>query len=253
MNVLKKRTPDTVLTFAGFDPSGGAGVLADCRAFEAHGIRGAAILTAITVQGASRISRVDGVSERVILESAKILSEECNILAIKTGMLHDAKTVGAVTRAIEFFSDAPVIVDPVLRSSSGRRLLDEDGVRVMIESLFPKAEIITPNVPEASELSTVCINDIETALKAAGQLLEMGSEQVVIKGGHLPGAPVDVLVSARGHWSFIGERINGQPMHGSGCLFSSALAAQIVKGSEMTEAVQKAKKFVENNIAGSLL
>ena len=253
MNVLKKRKPDAALTFAGFDPCGGAGVLADCKAFEAHEIKGVAILTAITSQGASRISRVERVSEKSILESAKILSEEFNIPAIKTGMLHNAETVDAVIRALEFFSDASVIVDPVLRSSSGTRLLDEKGEKTMIESLFPKAAIITPNVPEATQLTALSIENVESAFRAAERLLEMGPGNVIIKGGHLQGAPVDVLVNADGRWSFEGNRIKGQPMHGTGCVFSSALTALIAKGYPVKKAVVNAKQFVEGEIAKSLM
>jgi hydroxymethylpyrimidine kinase/phosphomethylpyrimidine kinase len=231
------------LTLAGFDPSGGAGVLADCRAFEFFGIHGAAIITALTSQGPFKVSRVEPVSSDWIADSAKVLSDQTNVVAIKIGMLANADTVKSVVRALEYWKAIPVVLDPVLDASDGTPLIDAEGAAEMQRRLFEKTMVITPNAGEAARLCGRPVTNADEATAAGEQLLEMGVQAVVVKGGHLPGPPIDTLITGEGRWVFEGERLAGR-VHGTGCAFSSAIAANLALGRELPEAVLEAKKYV---------
>ena len=234
----------SALTFAGFDPSGGAGVLADCRVFEAFGFYGMAVVTAFTVQGPRSVESVLGVPDGLILRSAGALAEQAAIAAVKIGMLFDAHTVREVAQSIDLFKTAPVVLDPVIEASDGTRLIDDDGIEAMKEALIGKVDAITPNVPEAERLTGLKIEDEASAFKAAEKLLELGAGCAVIKGGHLNGDPVDFLAASGLRRSYRTQRITGPQVHGTGCAFSSALAALLGQGCDVQAAVPRVKEFV---------
>ncbi len=233
-----------LVSFAGFDTSGGAGILADCRTFETFGFDGMAIMTAFTVQGANRIAGAFEVPAGTIYESARLLARERRIAGIKVGMLFNEATVKETARALDLFHSGSIVIDPVINASDGTVLLDAPGIETMKTLLFPKARVITPNVPEAEFLTGLKITGEKSIEKAGKILLKMGPEWVVIKGGHLKGRPVDYLATEGSLAKFDGKRIIGKSVHGTGCLFSSALTALLARGHGMDISVKKAKDHV---------
>jgi hydroxymethylpyrimidine/phosphomethylpyrimidine kinase len=179
------QAPPVVLTIAGFDPSSGAGVTADVKTIAAHGCYGVACITALTVQSTSGVVRVEPVSSDIIAETLSVLAADLEVAAIKIGMLGSAKVVRAVA---EFLSDSEmpnVVLDPILRSSSGAQLLDAAGAKLMRDRLVPLATVVTPNVDEAAALTGLPVGDAEEMNAAADKLHAMGAQNVVVTGGHL--------------------------------------------------------------------
>lgn len=244
MNFQKESPYSGALTIAGLDPSGGAGILADCRAFEDFGFRGMAILSAITVQGPSGVLGVFDVPEGTIIESAETIARQTNIKAVKIGMLNKASIVRQVAKACDLFNSTPIVLDTVLAASDQTALLDKPGIKQMILSLFPKVDVITPNAPEAQALTGLKVNDQDSAFKAGRALLEMGAKSVVIKGGHLPGDATDYLISPGVEIAFAVVRVPGVNARGTGCAFSSALAALLGRGFNLDKAITKAKSYM---------
>ena len=238
----------SIISFAGFDPSGGAGILADCRTFEQFGFHGKGIITALTVQGTKKVYKTVGIPVDVILDSAMALSKEGSVSAIKIGMLFNEATVNSVNKALDLFNSIPVVIDPVICASDQTALIDDLGFIAMKQKLFPKADVITPNVPEAEKLSGIKIDNEKSALKAAFILLELGPKSVVIKGGHLKNEPVDFLATPTLTRKFYGKRIEGPSVHGTGCMFSSALTAMLAKGESLENSILAAKEYVAKKI-----
>lgn len=236
------------LALAGFDPCGGAGVLADCKTFEFYGIRGYGVITAITAQGPQSILSIHEVPASALLDSARALKKQTSVSAIKIGMLFNASTVKAVKEACDLFQSVPIVLDPVIEASDGTRLIDDEGLALMKSLLFPIAEVITPNAIEATLLTGIKVQDTKSVFDAGQALLLAGARQVVIKGGHISGAPTDTLITADGVTEFLGKRHPGKGMHGSGCVFSSALAALLGKGKSLSEAVLTAKEHTRDMI-----
>lgn len=240
-------TPPVVLTVAGFDPSSGAGVTADLKVFAAHGLYGLSAITALTVQSTQGVRRVEPVDPMLLAETLHCLAEDGPIAGIKIGMLGSA---GVVRIVIDFLTGLGlgrncVVVDPVIRSSSGRDLLDAEGVRLLREELLPHAGWVTPNTDELAVLTGLKVSSHAQAAEAANQLVKaVPGLNVVATGGHLD-PPDDLLVTADGkEESFAGHRIETKATHGTGCAFSSALLAALVAGSGPAQAVAAAKEYV---------
>ena len=236
-----------VLTIAGFDPSSGAGITADLKVFAAHRLYGASAITALTVQSTLGVRRVAPVLPDLLRETLDCLSADLSFAGVKIGMLGTGEVAGVVAEFLEK-SGIPagrVVLDPVLRSSSGRDLLSEDGVRRLMSDLLPGVGWVTPNSEELAVLSEMPVPSREAVPEAARRLAERHPGlNVVVTGGHLD-APDDYLRTAEGEtrW-FAGERIETRATHGTGCAFSSALLARLVLGDAPAEAVAAAKAYV---------
>lgn len=241
------QSPPVVLTIAGFDPSSGAGITADVKTIAAHGCYGIACITALTVQSTAGVRRVEPVATPVLVETLNELVADIELAAVKVGMLGTARIAKAVAEFLER-EKVPIVVDPVLKSSSGAELLEAIGVKVMREKLLSLATVITPNVDEAASLTGLPVRTPEEMKAAAAKLHSMGARNVVITGGHLDKA-IDLLSfsNSRGiveQELFKAERQRSKSTHGTGCAFSSALACHLAHGRGLPEAVLLSKAFV---------
>ena len=251
--------PPVVLTIAGFDPSSGAGVTADIKTIAAHGCYGVACITAMTVQSTAGVHRVEAVDPTLVTETLQELAMDIPIAAVHIGMLGTGKVVKAV---VEFLSQpgkagSPskfpnVVLDPILRSSSGAELLDAAGIRLLIDKLLPLADVITPNVDEAAILTGLKVTDLDEMRAAATKLHQMGSAAVVITGGHLEKA-IDLLSfttkSGVQQEVFKAERQRSNSTHGTGCAFATAMACHLALDRGLAEATLLAKTYVTAAIA----
>jgi len=243
----------TVLTIAGFDPSSGAGVTADLMVFAAHGLFGTSCITGLTVQSTVGVRSTTAVSADVVRATLDCLAGDLPPAGIKIGMLTTAENVAAVAEFLAAFRDeegrVPVVLDPVLRSSSGRELLDAEAVAVMRERLLPLVDWVTPNLEELGVLTGREVKRREDMPEAALALKEMGWElNVLATGGHL-NPPDDLLVPAKGEMLWLpGEQMVSRSTHGTGCAFSSALLSRIVLGDGASDAAAMAKGYVAEAI-----
>jgi hydroxymethylpyrimidine/phosphomethylpyrimidine kinase len=267
LKVMPEKLP-IVLTIAGFDPSSGAGVTADIKTIAAHACYGVAGITALTVQSTAGVRRVQVVDPFVLSESLEELAADLDIVAVHIGMLGSEKIVKAVA---DFLSGRPlshdqsrssrepgrarlpnIVLDPILRSSSGAELLDAAGTRLLVERLIPLADVITPNVDEAAEIAGIKVRDLEEMRAASAKLHDMGAAAVVITGGHLEKA-IDLLSfkSKRGieQEVFKAERQRSNSTHGTGCAFATAMACHLALDRGLAEAALLAKTYVTAAIA----
>ena len=234
-----------VLSIAGSDPSGGAGIQIDLRTFQALGAHGMAVPAALTAQNSRGVMATYPVSPRVLSQQIETLLSDIKPDAMKTGMLLTRQNVNAAAKAARTYRIRNIVVDPVIRSSSGKMLLKPDAVRALKRDLFPLALVITPNIPEAEVLTGMRIMTDEDMDFAAGKLLDMGPRYVLIKGGHrASGEAVDTLYGGKTVLSFSTIRLKGE-FHGTGCVLSAAIAVFIGKGLPVEKAVEKSKLFVE--------
>ena len=238
-----------VLVIAGLDSSGGAGVLADVRAIEAQGLRAQVAVTAVTAQTDRGVEAIHHVAPEVVEAQIAGALGGGNIKAIKIGMLGCLATVEAVARGLRAQQTLPLVIDPVLASSSGTDLLDSPGREALVKTLFPAAALVTPNVHEAGRLlDDLPAPDLDTAVEQARRLLAFGSGAVLLKGGHLVGPDaVDVLAEANGTRHLASPRLS-RVLRGTGCALASAIAGQLALGRSLETASVRAKNFVRDLI-----
>jgi hydroxymethylpyrimidine/phosphomethylpyrimidine kinase len=235
-----------VLSIAGSDSGGGAGIQADLKTIAALGCYGMTAITALTAQNTQGVRAIHPVPLQMLADQIDAVIEDIGVDAVKIGMLHSADSVRTVASAIERHCLTNIVLDPVMIATSGAVLIDREAVSVLVRDLFPKAAVITPNLDEASLLVGRLL-DSESAMEAAAlQLLEMGARAVLLKGGHLPGETVgDLLLTqaAQAHW-MRAPRIATPNTHGTGCTLSSAIASQLALGLPLEEAVALAREYV---------
>lgn len=246
---MSDRRPRVALTIAGSDPTGGAGVQGDLRAFASLGVHGLSVVTCITAQGTRGVRRVVALDVALVRAQLDALLEDVRVDAVKTGALATAAIVRLVARRTARIR-APLVVDPVLASTSGATLLDRRAVGVLAAELLPRATLVTPNVDElAILLGRDRPRDARALRDAAFALREStGARAVLGKGGHLDGDPIDVLVDARGTLIFPGKRVRTRCTHGTGCALASAIAAGLANGRSLRAAVRAAKAIVTEAI-----
>jgi hydroxymethylpyrimidine/phosphomethylpyrimidine kinase len=246
--------PPVVLTIAGFDPGSGAGITADIKTIAAHGCYGVACITALTVQSTGGVRRVETVDAGLVTETLAELASDVEIAAVHVGMLGSGKVVRAVADFLAQQKLPGIVLDPILKSSSGADLLDAAGARLLTEKLIPLATVLTPNVDEASALTGLPVTDPEQMRAAARKLHEMGASAVVITGGHLEKA-IDLLsfTSSRGIQQelFKSARLKSNSTHGTGCAFATAVACHLALGRGLPEAVLLAKAYVAAAISNA--
>jgi hydroxymethylpyrimidine/phosphomethylpyrimidine kinase len=246
-----KKIKSTVLTIAGFDPSGGAGILADIKTISALGSYGVAAITAITYQNTREVRGAYTASADALKLQLEALLDDITIDALKTGMLGTKENVEIISDIVSDRYLHPLVIDPVIISSSGYPLLEEKGVNALKEQLIPLAEVITPNLMEASALSGMDVKNMEHMKEAAKVLFDLGAAHVLITGGHLVGKPADLLYDGREFTFFGGERIKGIEAHGLGCHFSAALVTLLSQGLVMKEAIKRAKTLISISLKKS--
>jgi hydroxymethylpyrimidine/phosphomethylpyrimidine kinase len=246
-NQNSQAAPPILLTIAGFDPSCGAGIAADLKTFAAHGCYGVAAITSITVQNTQGVTTVHNTPSSELREQLEALASDCEIAAVKIGMLGNRGNAVAITEFLDAHKFAHVVHDPVMKSSSGTELLDSGGIKYMMAELLKRSSVITPNVPEAEVLTGILIKDVANMEDAARKLVEMGARAVIVKGGHTERA-VDVVFDGTDMIPLAGEKVADRQLHGTGCTFASALAAQLAAGRSLVEAATLSKAYVTKAI-----
>lgn len=259
---MSRDRPPVAMTIAGTDSGGGAGVTADLKTFEAHGVWGTCAVVAVTAQNTLGVQAFETLRPSMVQAQIRSVATDIGIDAAKTGMLASAELVVAVAEAwadvrrasrSEGHSGPALVVDPVFVSKHGDTLLADDAVAALLGNLLPLATVVTPNIPEAAALTGVEIGDRAGMETAARALAETGVGTVVLKGGHLGGdtSPDLVLSGGRATW-LDAARIPGRHTHGTGCTLSAAITAELARGMEPADACVAAKHFVERAIAGGL-
>ncbi len=243
-----------VLSIAGFDPSSGAGVTADVKTAAAHGCFALSCITAVTVQTTQGVRRVEPIQGEIVYETLFELAADLPIDAVRIGMLGSGEVAEAVASFLETARPQNVVLDPILRSSSGADLLDPRGAEILKNRLLPLATVATPNLAEAAELTGLTVSGIGEMRAAGTELLLLGVRNVVITGGHLKGDALDLLLWRPEGSNEVyeeelrGERIRSTSTHGTGCAFATSVACHLARGYQVPAAVAGAKEFVRNAI-----
>lgn len=235
-----------VLSIAGSDSGGGAGIQADLKTLSALGCFGMTAITALTAQNTTGVRSIHGIPCSMLADQIDAVVEDIGVDAVKVGMLHASDTVHTVAQAIERHQLPQVVFDPVMVATSGAVLIDQTAVQVLVREMFPRARLITPNLDEAAHLVGRPLQDEADMEAAARQLLAMGARAVLLKGGHLAGdAVADLLMMSPGQALWMrAPRIATTNTHGTGCTLSSAIAAFLARGDSLEAAVQSARRFV---------
>ncbi len=244
--------PPVALTIAGSDSGGGAGIQADLKTFAALGVFGTSVLTAVTAQNTTAVLGVRTLEPTFVDLQIEAVLADLPVAAVKTGMLATAATVAVVARRAAAGDLPRLVVDPVMVSSTGAPLLDDDGVAAYLDLLLPHAAVCTPNMREAALLATMAVTDVAGMEKAARRLAEYGPAVIVVKGGHLGGDVAPDVVLAEGVLTVLdGPRVVTANDHGTGCSLSAATAAHLARGTAAVAAVEEAKAFVAAALAGA--
>jgi hydroxymethylpyrimidine/phosphomethylpyrimidine kinase len=244
---VTRPTPPRLLTIAGSDSGGGAGIQADLKAFARCGAHGMSAITAVTAQNTVAVTAVYPLPPEAIVEQVRAVVDDIGVDAVKIGMLGTTETIEAVDRALDLIGDVPVVLDPVMVAESGSRLLDEHAEDALRTKLLPRVTVVTPNVPEAKALAE---RDAEPD-ELARAIHALGPENVVVTGGHREQA-IDVFFDGERLVELPGERYPEGAAHGSGCTHSSALAAHLARGEDPLEAAKQAKRIASEAVRNGL-
>jgi hydroxymethylpyrimidine/phosphomethylpyrimidine kinase len=236
-----------VLTIAGFDPSSGAGITADIKTIAAHGCYGVACITAITVQSTQGVRRVQALPPALVRDTLQELAADFTFAAVKIGMLDSHEVADEVADFLQEHRPPNVVLDPILKSSSGADLLDQSGLRILRDRILPLATVITPNIDEAARLTGHTVMDRSDMVTAAKALHALGARNVIITGGHLE-PPVDLLSSGEQMIEVSGEHIASTSTHGTGCAFATSLTCNLAVGRPLRESTVAAKHYVAEAI-----
>jgi hydroxymethylpyrimidine/phosphomethylpyrimidine kinase len=242
-----KQVP-SVLTIAGSDSSGGAGIQADIKTISAHGLFATSVITSITAQNSKGVQATFDLQPEEVESQLKAVLEEGKPAAVKTGMLGNEALVECVARLLKRARIKNLVVDPVIKSSSGKTLLSKKGVEALKERLLPLALLVTPNIPEAEILSGIRIKRPQDRLKAARAICKLGARNVLIKGGHAKGNADDFFYDGKDYEVFEGERIGKKDWHGTGCVLSAAIVSNLALGLDLSSSVQNGKEAVSLGI-----
>lgn len=242
--MTRRGTMPCVLTIAGSDSGGGAGIQADIRTLSAFRVQPLTALTALTAQNTLGVAGIQQIPEEFVLAQIRTVVADMPVRAAKTGMLAEASLVRAIAGAMRELEIPNLVVDPVMTSKSGASLLSLEGAQSLRESLLPLARIVTPNLPEAETLLGRTLGSLREMQEAAREIHSWGPDFVVIKGGHRQGEPVDLFYDGSSFVLFQEERVHTTSDHGTGCTFSAAIAAMLAKGVEPRAAVGEAKRYV---------
>ncbi len=242
------------LTIAGSDSGGGAGIQADIKAMEANGVFAASALAAVTAQNTETVAEAQDLAPSLVAAQIDAVADDLDVAAAKTGMLSAPAIIETVADRVQAHDLHPFVVDPVMISKSGFKLLQDEAIDTLLEELLPLATLITPNVHEAAHLTDVEIDTPTDLRRAAEALYERGPDAVLAKGGHLSDEDeaIDVLVDGTDVHTFTAPRIDTKHTHGTGCTYASAIAANLAKGHDLHAAVDRAKRYVTGAIRHAL-
>jgi hydroxymethylpyrimidine/phosphomethylpyrimidine kinase len=241
-----------VLTIAGSDCSGGAGIQADLKTFAAHGVYGMSVIVSVVAENTSRVIDIQDIAPEMIEKQIDAVFEDIGVDAVKVGMLSQPCCMEAVARKLREYKPRNVVIDPVMVAKNGCPLMSPDSIDTLICEILPLADVLTPNIPEAEKISGMKINSAEDMERAAKRIGELGVKNVLVKGGHAIGDALDILYDGSQFYHFSAERIDTQNTHGTGCTYSSAIASNLALGLDLQEAVKKAKEYVTTAIRYSL-
>lgn len=247
-----------VLTIAGSDSSGGAGIQADLKTFSANGVYGMSVITAVTAQNTKGVFDVQDIDADIIKAQIDAIFTDIKVDSIKIGMVSRVDTINAISEKLKEYKPINIVLDPVMISKSGYSLLKPESKKTLITKLIPLADIITPNIPEAEEIlrevdaKITSIKTVEDMEKAAKEIYKFGCKNVLLKGGHMIGDAIDILYNGKEFFYFHSERIHTKNTHGTGCTLSSAIASNLALGFNVNDSVRKAKSYITKAIIHSL-
>ena len=242
----------TALTIAGSDSGGGAGIQADIKTMMANGVYAMSAITALTAQNTTKVADIMEVTPQFLAEQLDCIFTDIRPDAVKTGMVASAELIKTIAEKLAEYQAKNIVVDPVMVSTSGARLISEEAIETLKEKLFPLATVITPNIPEAEVLSEMKISNEEEMIKAAEIISEKYGCAVLCKGGHQINDANDLLFKDGTYTWYNGKRINNPNTHGTGCTLSSAIAANLAKGFDLDASVKRAKDYISGALAAML-
>jgi hydroxymethylpyrimidine/phosphomethylpyrimidine kinase len=248
----KVRNTKKVLSIAGSDCSGGAGIQADLKTFAAHGVYGMSVIVSVVAENTSRVIDVQDISPEMIEKQIDAVFEDIGTDAVKVGMLSQSACMEAVARKLREYRPRNIVIDPVMVAKNGCPLMQPDSMDTLIRKILPLADLLTPNIPEAERIAGIVINSAADMECAARQIAGLGVKNVLVKGGHAVGDALDILFDGKQFYRFRAERIDTKNTHGTGCTYSSAIASNLALGLDLEEAVKKAKDYVTTAIRHSL-
>ena len=242
----------TALTIAGSDSSGGAGIQADLKTMTMNGVYAMSAITALTAQNTTGVFGILEVTPEFLKQQIDVVFEDIRPDAVKIGMVSSAKLITVIAERLKYHQAENIVVDPVMVATSGAKLINEDAIECLKEKLLPLATVVTPNIPEAEVLAGMTIKNDADMVIAAKKIGEMYHCAVLCKGGHCINDANDLLyINGTAQW-FVGKRIHNPNTHGTGCTLSSAIASNLAKGQEVTEAVKNAKDYISGALAAML-
>ena len=237
-----------LLTIAGTDPSGGAGVQADLKTFCAHGCYAMSVITAVVSQNTQGVIDFMDITPELIASQIDAVFEDISVDAVKIGMVSVPETIRTIGEKLQHYKPSIIVVDPVMVATSGHHLLAPQAVQTLKDTLVPLAGVLTPNIPEAEVLADMEIHDFAAMEEACRKIAAMGAKAVLVQGGHRIEDATDVLYDGKEFHYFKGRHIDSTSTHGTGCSLSSAIASNLARGLELVEAVRQAKQFVFDGI-----
>lgn len=241
-----------VLTIAGSDCSGGAGIQADLKTFSAHGVFGMSVIVSVVAENTSRVIDIQDITPDMIKKQIDAVFEDIEVDAVKVGMLSQVSSMEAVAEKLIEYTPKNVVIDPVMYAKNGCPLMNPDAIDTLIKKIIPLAYILTPNIPEAEKISGMKIENAEDMKRSAAIIHNMGCKNVIVKGGHAAGSARDILFDGNTYYTFDTEHIKTKNTHGTGCTFSSAIASNLALEYELEEAVHNAKNYITTAIAHAL-
>lgn len=241
-----------LLTIAGSDCSGGAGVQADLKTFAAHGTYGMSVIVSVVAENTKRVISMQDVAPDLIRDQLDAVFEDIRVDGVKVGMLSNAKAMSAVAEKLRKYDPPHPVVDPVMVAKGGCALMQAEALDALIQEILPLAFVLTPNIPEAETITGIRITDVQDMKKAATRIHKLGTRNVLVKGGHLNGDAEDILFNGERFFSFRNVRIPTKNTHGTGCTLSSAIAANLANGLALVDAVSAAKEYITGAIAHAL-
>ena len=242
----------TVVTIAGTDPTGGAGAQADLKTFMAHEVYGMSILTALVAQNTTGVTSIMNVTPKFLKEQFDCVFTDIRPDAVKIGMVSDKDLIHVIAEKLKQYKAENIVVDPVMVATSGAKLISDDAVEILKQELFPLADVLTPNIPEAEVLVEMSVTNAEEMIEAAGKISETYHCAVLCKGGHSINDANDLLYYDGKYCWFEGKRIDNPNTHGTGCTLSSAIASNLAKGYDLQTAVKRSKQYISGALAAML-
>lgn len=240
-----------LLTIAGSDSCGGAGIQADLKTFSAHEVFGMSVITAVTAQNTQGVFAVEDISPDIIQKQIEVIFDDISVDGVKIGMVSKTETIKIIAETLSKYSVKNLVIDPVMISKSGFDLLKPEAKEALIKYLLPMATVVTPNLPEAEVITGLNVNNLDGMKEAAKMIYKMGPKYVLIKGGHLEGEAVDVLYDGVDFIYYNSPRINTKNTHGTGCTLSSSIASNLGKGLSVIEAIKQSKAYITTAIEKS--